>query len=438
MRMIRALVLFAAFLLPAVSQAELQIEQWQTDTGARVLFVESRGLPILDVSVEFPAGSARDTADRSGVASLTLRMMRLGAAGMSEDAISEKLADVGANLSSRLDVDRAGYSLRSLSGEREREQALAVLRAVLQAPEFPETALEREKARVVAALRDAATRPATIAERNFRELVFHDHPYGLPGSGEIETVAAISRGDLQQFHRLHFTASAAVVAIIGDVSREEAQRIAAQLTRRLPQPAGAVPPLPAVAPLTAPAERWIPHPATQAHIRVGMPGLQRADPDYFALWLGNHILGGGGFSSRLTVELREKRGLSYSSYSYFAPYAERGAFLVGVQTQKEQAGEALAVVRATLERFVTDGPTPEEIEAAKQNVVGGFVLRVDSNSKMHEYLAMIGFYGLPLDYIDTFPERIAALSVEQVADAFRRRVDPANMVTVVVGPESPR
>ncbi|MEX0958060.1 MAG: pitrilysin family protein [Burkholderiales bacterium] len=438
MSKVKVAALFAALILPAAVQAELPIEQWKTDTGAKVLFVESRELPILDVSVEFPAGSARDSADRSGVASLTARLMRLGAGGMNENELSERLADVGANLSSRIDVDRAGYSLRTLSGAREREQALGVLRAVLQSPEFPQPVLEREKSRVISALRESATRPATIAERTFRELVFGDHPYGLPDSGEIDTVEQISKEDLRAFYRLYYRAPAAVIAIIGDVTRDEAERIADDLTRGLPQPASAIQPLPPVTPLTEPVERWISHPASQAHIRVGMPGVKRGDPDYFALWLGNHILGGGGFSSRLTVELREKRGLSYSSYSYFSPYAEKGAFLIGVQTQKEQAGEALAVLRSTLARFVEEGPTPEEIEAAKQNIVAGFVLRVDSNGKVHEYLAMIGFYGLPLDYIDLFPERIAALTSEQVTDALRRRLDPSKMVTVVVGPETAR
>jgi zinc protease len=321
---------------------------------------------------------------------------------------------------------------------RERGQAIDVLQAVLQSPSFPESVLERERARTIASVRDAATRPGTIVERTFNTLVFGEHPYALPASGELETLPRITREDLVNFHRRHYRAESAVVAIIGDVSRQEAAHIADQLTAGLPRGGDDLAPLPAVRPLAEPVERWVAHPASQAHIRVGMPGLKRGDPDYFPLWLGNHIFGGSGFSSRLTVELREKRGLSYSSYSYFAPYAQQGAFVIGVQTQREQAKEALDVVRETLAQFVADGPSAEAIEAAKQNVIGGFVLRVDSNSKMLEYMAMIGFYGLPLDYIDTFPDRIAEVTAEQVHEAFRRRVDPQRMVTVVVGPGSPR
>ncbi|MGH8629715.1 MAG: M16 family metallopeptidase, partial [Burkholderiales bacterium] len=147
-----------------------------------------------------------------------------------------------------------------------------------------------------------------------------------------------------------------------------------------------------------------------------------------------HILGGSGLNSRLSAELREKRGLAYSAYSYFAPYALEGPFVLGAQTQRAQAPEALAAMRATLQKFVDEGPTEAELEAAKQNVVGGFVLRVDSNEKILEYLALIGFYDLPLDYIERFPREIEKVSLRQVRDAFRRRIDPARMVTVVVGP----
>lgn len=415
--------------------AELPIRQWQTESGARVLFVESRALPMLDVAIEFPAGSSRDAAETSGIANLTMRLLRLGTLSMSEDQISERLADVGAGLSSRFDVDRAGYALRTLSGERERGQALEILRDIVQSPSFPAQAIQREKSRTISALREAEIRPATIAERTFRELIFGTHPYSRSDAGKPDTVANISRAEIMHFYRRHYTAADAVLSIIGDVSVDEARRIAELLTAGLAptgEPLAALPPVQA---LSASVRRIVPHAATQAHIRMGMPGMSRGDPDYFPLWLGNQVLGGGGFSSRLTIELRQKRGLSYSSYSYFAPYLRPGPFAIGVQTKKEQAAEVLAVVQQTLREFVAEGPSAEELEAAKQNVIGGFVLRVDSNSEILEYLSMIGFYRLPIDYIDRFPERIAAVTRAQVSDAIRRRVRPDEMVTVVVGPE---
>ena len=430
-----AIPLIGLLAWPTAALAELPIRQWRTESGARVLFVESRTLPMLDVAIEFPAGSGRDSAQTSGIANLTMRLLRLGTQSMSEDEISERLADVGAGLSSRFDVDRAGYALRTLSGERERAQALQILRDIVQSPSFPSEAIEREKSRTISALRESEIRPATIAERTFRELIFGAHPYSRSDTGIPGTVAKISRAEMMRFYRRHYTASGAVIAIIGDVSAEEARRIAEMLTAGLAPAAEPLDELPPVPAPVASVQRVVPHAATQAHIRMGMPGMSRGDPDYFPLWLGNHVLGGGGFSSRLTIELRQKRGLSYSSYSYFAPYSRPGPFAIGVQTKKEQAAEVLAVVQRTLRDFVAEGPSAEELEASKQNVIGGFVLRVDSNSEILEYLSMIGFYQLPIDYVDRFPERIAAVTRAQVTDAFRRRVRPDDMVTVVVGPE---
>jgi zinc protease len=149
--------------------------------------------------------------------------------------------------------------------------------------------------------------------------------------------------------------------------------------------------------------------------------------------VGNYVLGGGGFASRMVEEVRQKRGLAYSAYSYFSPLAEKGVFLIGLQTRKDQAEEALNVVRATVSRYVAEGPSERELSAAKQNLVGGFPLRIDSNKKIHDYLAVIGFYNLPLDYLDQFVQKIEAVTVADVQDAFRRRVDPERMVTVVVG-----
>ena len=412
--------------------ATLPIQQWQTATGARVLFVETHDLPMLDVAVDFPAGSSRDTREKSGVAALTLRMLRLGVEGLEEDQIAERLADVGAEIGGRFDTDRAGYGLRTLSSVRERDQALAVLLGILQKPTFPQPIFEREKERMLASLREADTKPETIADREFKRLLYAGHPYSLRASGEVETVAGFTREDLVDFYRRHFSAREAVVSIIGDLSREQAKVVAEQLTSGL-RVGAPLPPLPPVPRIAKEHANWITHAATQAHILVGQPGIKRLDPDYFPLWLGNYVLGGGGFSSRLNEEIRQKRGFAYSAYSYFNPLLQEGPFQIGLQTRKDQAAEALKVARDTLAKFVAEGPTQQEIEAAKQNIVGGFPLRIDSNAKILEYLSVIGFYRLPPTYLEDFPARIEAVTLAEVKEAWRRRIDPARMVTVVVG-----
>lgn len=427
-----ALALAAFMFVLSRAHAAVPIEQWTTASGARVLYLASRELPMLDVSVEFPAGSARDSAAQSGLASLTLRMLRTGTRQWSEDDLSRQLADVGATLGNNFDVDRAGYALRTLSSPAEREQAVAALAALLQEPSFPAAALEREKQRVIAGLREGDIKPDVIAAREFQRLVFGAHPYGLRATGEIASVGMLTRDDVAAFYRRHYVSSGAVVAIIGAVDRAEAEAIAERLTGALPRGEAPAPTAP-VALLTKPAVSMLEHRAAQAHVFVGAPGIRRADPDYFPIWVGNYILGGGGFNSRFTEEVREKRGLSYSVYSFFAPFQQTGAFTIGLQTRKDQAAAALEVVRDTLRRFVEEGPSEKELEGAKQNIIGGFALRIDSNRKLLDYLAVIGFYRLPLDYLEQFPERVAEVSVAQIRDAFQRRVDPDRLVTVVVG-----
>ena len=416
----------------AVSYATPDIQHWQSASGAKVLFVEDHDIPMLDVAVTLQAGSSFDTADKSGVAGLTHQLLDAGSEGLSEDEISRGMADVGAQFGGGFDQDRSSVSLRTLSSPAERDKALDIMARVLQHPLFPEAILAREKVRLIADLKEADTKPENIAERIFQKAVFGSHPYALRGSGEVDSVEKITVQDLRDFYRTHYQAASAVVAIMGDATRSQAEAIAQQLTAQLPtSPPPAA--LPKVVMKIAASEQRIPHPATQSHILIGAPGIARGDPDYFPLYVGNYILGGGGFASRLMNEVREKKGLAYSVYSYFLPLKQPGEFQIGLQTKKEQADEALKLVRNTLANFLAKGPTEQELLAAKQNIIGGFPLRIDSNRKILEYLSVIGFYDLPLTYLDDFTHNIDKVTVAQVRDAFKRHVDPQAMATVIVG-----
>ncbi|MCE5181250.1 MAG: insulinase family protein [Betaproteobacteria bacterium] len=422
---------FAGLLLAATAaNAALPIQHWQMENGARVYFVENHDLPLLDVSVEFPAGESRDDKSRPGVASMTQHLLTHGAGGMAEDEITRRLADIGAILGGSLDQDRAGLTLRTLSTER--GKALEIMTSALQSPDFPEAVLQREKTRSIADLKEAMTQPAAIAGRAFNTLLYGTHPYGLSSTLEPDSIAALRREDVVDFYRAHYRADHAVVALIGDVTVAQAKEIAMQLTSGLSRAGKAPQPLPAVD-MPKGEVRRIVHPAMQSHILVGQPGITRDDPDYFPLYVGNYVLGGGGFASRLMEEVRQKRGLVYSVYSYFLPMQQRGPFQIGLQTKREQADEALAVVQKTVREFVAKGPTADELKKAKQNMVGGFPLRIDSNGKILGYLSMIGFYQLPLTYLDDFSGKVEQVTAAQVRDAFSRRIQPDNMVTVVVG-----
>ena len=430
--LIRGFVLFCLF-ISASAHAGLKIQQWQTSRGAEVYFVENHDLPIIDISTNFYAGSARDDATKPGVAGITRHLMTLGAAGLSDEKISKQFADVGAQLGGGVDDDKASLKLRTLSNARERDKALDLYIKILQKPDFPEDVLAREKARVIAGLKEAATQPETIADKAFSKALFGSHPYGF--NAEPENIEKIDRYTVQKFYRTYYGAQGAVIALIGDMSREQAAQIAERISLDLPK-ADKPAPLASVAYPNAASEQRISHPATQAHILLGYPGMKRGDPDFFALYVGNYILGGGGFVSRLTEEVREKRGLVYSVYSYFMPMAELGQFQIGLQTKRDQSDAALGLVRETLSKFIKDGVTESELKAAKQNIVGGFPMRIDSNGKILDYLALIGFYHLPLTYLDDFNQNISKVTTAQIKDAFNRRINPNNMVTVVVGGDS--
>ena len=426
--MMKLITLLFTLLLATVAQAGVRIESWQAPSGARVYFAEVHDLPILDVAIDFRAGSIYDPPGKAGLAGLTHGLLDAGAGGLGEEEIAARFSDIAAHLSGSVDGDRAGLSLRTLSSAGEREAALELLQKILTRPDFVDAALQRERARLVAGIREAETRPDAIAAKAFAAAAYPGHPYGVNASAD--SVAALERADVVAYHRDHYAARRATVAIIGDIGRADAERIAQFLTAELPA-GGAEPAIAAPQPTVAGTQR-IAHPATQSHIYIGQAAIARNDPDYFPMLVGNYTLGGGGFVSRLVNEIREKRGFAYSVYSHFEARRQPGPFLVNLQTKREQADAAIKVVGEVLDGFIRQGPTAAELAAAKKNLIEGFGLRIDSNAKLLGYLSMIGFYGLPLTYMDDFPARVAAVTAAQVKEAFARHIRTDSMVTVVV------
>ena len=423
--------LILSLLLGSAALATPSIQHWTTQNGARVYFVAAPELPMVDVQFIFDAGSARD-GGHPGVALLTSALLDQGAGELDADAIAERLESVGARLSTSSHRDMAVISLRSLTEAQLLEPALEVLELVLGRPTFPQAALERERKRMQVALQAQAQSPGDLAEKAFFAALYGEHPYASPPLGTEESLARLTREDVLRHHGRYYVARNALVAIVGALDRKAAEALAARLAGALPEGAKA-PPLPPVRPLDQPVTRHIDHPSTQTHVRMGQPGMKRGDPDYFPLYVGNHVLGGSGLVSRISEEIREKRGLAYSAYSYFMPMRELGPYTLGLQTRNDQTEEALAVLRRTLKEFVAEGPSEEELRASKRNITGGFPLRLSSNAKIASNLAMIGFYELPLDYLETFNSRVEAVTREQIVAAFQRRIHPERMVTITVG-----
>ena len=427
----------ALFSFTQLASAALPVQHWQLPNGAQVYFIEDHDLPMIDVSIDFPAGSAYDPTGQDGLASLTQRLLDQGAGKLSDVQIADTLADTGAQLGGHFDADRAGLTLRSLSEPEQEQTSLNIFASLLAQPSFDPAVTDREKARVVDALKTADGEPQTLAAVAFQRAIFGQHPYAHRESGEIATVSKLTADDLRAFWRSHYNASHAIIALVGDMTRTQADQIANNLTIGLPDSRfaanTAIPPVPA---LTAASEKTIVFPSKQSQIFIGQPGVARGDPDYFALYTGNYVLGGGGFDSRLMNDVRQKHGLAYSVYSYFLPMREAGPFEIGLQTRTAATQQALAVVHQTVSDFMAKGVTAAELTQAKNSIIGGFPLRIDSNQKLLEYLAVIGFYHLPTDYLDTFSQRVAHVTQAQIHQAFLAHIQPSRMVTVIVGQPS--
>ena len=421
--------------------AGIPIQHWSHPGGAKVWLVESPAIPMVDVQIDFDAGGRRDPADQAGLASVTAGMLSKGVAArgseaaLDENQLGEAWADLGASFSASAGSDRMSFSLRSLSYPDLLERAAALAARQIGEPSFPEPIWQRDRERLSAAIREANTRPATVAGRAFSKGVYGDHPYGFEMTEA--TLARMGVADMRKLYSQLIAPCRAKVSIVGALNRAQADALVTQLLSRLPAvDAAACKPLPAVpevAPLTASQERRVPFDSAQAHVFIGQPGHKRDDPDFFALLVGNYTLGGGGFVSRLTTEVREKRGLSYSVYSYFSPGLHAGAFMVGLQTRPDQAEQALQVSREVVARFVAEGPTPQELKAAKDNLIGGFALRIDSNRKLLDNVANIAWNNLPLDYLDSWTRQVEKVAAADVRAAFARKLQPERMVTVVVG-----
>ncbi|MHB1247946.1 MAG: M16 family metallopeptidase [Polaromonas sp.] len=425
----------------SIALAAIPVQHWTQPGGAQVWLVESPAIAMLDVEMDFDAGSRRDPSAQAGLASVMASMLDKGvlakgsAPALDENALSEAWADLGAQFGAGASADRMNFSLRSLTEPDLLDKAVALAARQIAEPAFPDPIWQRERERLNAAIRESNTRPATLAGRAYSQAVYGAHPYGYEMTEA--TLARISVADLRVAHAAGVVACRARISMVGAVTRAQADAIAARLLSRLPQvPCASVPPLPVVPevpPLAEAREIRIPFDAAQAQVLIGQPGFKRADPDYFALTVGNYILGGGGFVSRLTNEVREKRGLTYGVSSYFSPGLHAGSFTVGLQTRPDQATQAVKLVRQVVLDFVANGPTEAEFQAAKDNLIGGFALRIDSNRKLLGNIAGIAWNNLPLDYLDTWTQQIDKVTVADIKAAFARKLQPDKMVTVILG-----
>jgi len=437
----RCLALFGALSLVGLSQASagMPIQQWTLNSGAKVYLISTPNLPMLDMQIDFDAGSRRDPEQQTGLSSAVAMMMSKGVlanakrAALDENQLGEAWADLGASFMASSSQDRFSFRLRTLTEPSILGEAIELAAQQMSRPSFDSKIFVRERDKAVAGLKESLTQPGAIAGRAFAKALYADHPYGALVTQESLLATQIS--DLQNFYTRYVTPCSARISMVGNIPREKATQIAELLMSQFPPQSGcpALPSMTGVKFLEKASEQRIAFDSAQAHVLIGAPAIDRADPDYFPLTVGNYVLGGGGFVSRLTEQVREKRGLSYSVYSYFSPGKQEGPFTIGLQTRPDQAMQALTLSREILTEFVKNGPTPKELKAAKDNLIGGFPLRLDSNKKLLDNLANIAWNDLPLNYLDTWVNAVDRVSIQDIKAAFQKHVHPSAMATVIVG-----
>ncbi|WP_108509139.1 M16 family metallopeptidase [Polynucleobacter acidiphobus] len=435
----KGLIGLIATLFVVSAHAVLPIQAIPLSNGTNAYLIQTNAIPMVDIEISIDAGSRYDPKDQSGLASLTAAMLIRGIQWqggiLNEAQQADAIAELGASISASASGERAIVRARSLSKPDIFDPLLQLLVASVSKPIFDSSILMREKQRVSAAIQEGDTKPEVVLQKRFRQEVFGNYP--LARSPSIESIAAIQGGDLARFHQDFYRQDRVIVNIVGNVDPAKAKQIAEQIINALPVKGPAIPALPPLerSPIEPESKRLvrIPFQTQQTHIAMGMTAITRDNPDYFPLLVGNYVLGGGGFVSRLVGEVRDKRGFAYSVFSYFQPGRDTGTFEAGLQTRNDQADQALNVLQETIARFIEDGPSDAELAAAKANLINGYPLRLDSNRKLLDNLSAITWNQLPLNTLDVWTQQVAAVKKDDVRNAFKRHLDMRRMISVLVG-----
>lgn len=421
------------FALGQSSYANLvDIQQWQLSNGAKVYYVPTPGLPMVDINIMFDAGSARDDS-AYGLANMTSSLLSEGTESLTADQIADSFADVGAQFGSSSGRDSSTFSLRTLIEKNALEKSVNTLADILNHPNFPERNFQRLQKQLLLSIAHQQQSPGTLANNKFYELMYGDQPYGHPPIGTKETVEKLNTDEIKAFYQKYYVANNATVILVGDINQAQAKSLAKTLVGKLP--AGKKPEK-IVKSKYQPAEliEHIAFPSSQTYVRIGDLGIDRRNPDIYALKVGNYILGGGMFSSRLFKNIREEKGYTYNVSSHFIPMRNRGPFIIAMQTRNEVSDQAIDLAFDTMSTFLKNGISDEELVLAKKYIIDSFPGSIASNKDIISYVSMIAFYGLPLDFLDTYRDKIAAVNKQQVEKVVKRYIKPDQMITITVGP----
>lgn len=427
--MIRVVLTCVLFFVALPLRAEVDIKEVTSPGGIKAWLVEEPSIPFVALELRFKGGASLDAPGKRGATNLMMGLLEEGAGELDARGFARAAESLAASFSYTAGDDAVAVSARFLTENR--DKAVDLLRLSLVDPTFPEQAVERVRGQVLSGLRSDMKDPNAIAGRAFKAMAFGDHPYGTPYEGSLESVSALTRDDLVAAHKAVLARDRLYVSAVGDITAEDLGVLLDTLLGDLPE-TGAPMPEPAELRLEGGVE-VVEFDTPQSVAHFGQKGLERDDEDFFAAYVMNVILGGGGFESRLMTEVREKRGLTYGVYSYLVPKDHAALYLGSVASANDRIAEAISVIRAEWERLVEDGVTQDELDKAKALLTGAYPLRFDGNGAIARIMVGMQLDDLPIDYIKTRNDKVNAVTREDVNRVARELLDPEGLQFVVAG-----
>jgi len=416
---------------PLAGRAEaMKIQKVTSPGGIGAWLVQEPKVPLLAMRFLFDGGSSQDPVGKEGLANFLSGMLDEGAGDLDALAFQKRVEDIAMRLSFNDARDAFYGSFETLTANR--DAAAELLRLALTSPRFDADAVERVRSQIQSSLAFAAKDPDRVADKAWYRTAFPDHPYGRSPSGSPETILAITRDDLAAYTKRVFARDTLRVVAVGDIDAHALGLMLDRIFGGLPAKAE-LEPIAYVAPQKGGRVDVVEMNVPQSVALFGLGAMKRKDPDFIAAFVMNQILGGGGFASRLMEEVREKRGLAYSVYSYIAPFKHTSIFAGGVATKNEEIAQSLDVIRGELTRMANDGPTVEELDNAKSYLTGSYALRFDTNAKIANQLLGIFQEDLGIDYVDRRNKEVEAVTMADVKRVAKRLLDTDNLIVMVVG-----
>lgn len=423
------LLCLAAPVLSAKAHA-MKIQHVRSPGGIDAWLVQEHAVPLLALRFVFDGGSSQDPLGKDGLANFLSAMMDEGAGDLDSQKYQERMEELAFRMGFEDARDGFYGSFETLSTNR--DPSIEMLRLAVNKPRFDADAVERVRKQLLSGLQFAAKNPNRVAGKAWSARAFAGHPYGRPTDGTPESIASMTRDDLEGFRKRTFARDNLKVVAVGDIDAAQLGALLDKVFGDLPAKADLVP-VAATTPAAKERVEVVEMDVPQSVVQFGMQGIDRDDPDFMPAFVLNQILGGGGFASRLTEEVREKRGLAYSVYSYIQPYRRASIFAGGVATKNEEVGRSLDVIRAELKRMASEGPTEKELQNAKDYLTGSFALRFDTNAKIANQLLGFLFEGYGIDYIDKRNALVTAVTLDQVKRVAGRLLKADDLIVTVVG-----